>query len=292
STDAYPATMSIDGAALPIALSARGNSRRMDDRCRFPPLRVALQSDAPDGHVMADQKRLKLVTHCRDSDRIEQLALREYAAYRLYRAMTPESLAVRLARITYVDDGSGKPVTTRYGFFIEDADDAAERLGRKDIDVPAIDVASLDRAAAGRFAAFQYMISNVDWSLLASAGDKDCCHNVKLARADGGGPVLPLPYDFDAAGIVDAPYAFAPQDLGGNDVRQRHYRGLCLHNSDARAAVAALRPRRAELLRIATDIPGMDERSRDKTRKFLDKFFEDIKTDEVMERRMFSDCRS
>ena len=43
------------------------------------------------------QKRLKLVTHCRQSPGFQQYVLLEYAAYRLFNVLTPASFRVRLA---------------------------------------------------------------------------------------------------------------------------------------------------------------------------------------------------
>ena len=49
----------------------------------------------------------------------------------MYNRLTPASFRARLAMIDYVDD-SGKPIISRYGFFIEDIDDVASRNDMKE----------------------------------------------------------------------------------------------------------------------------------------------------------------
>jgi len=81
-----------------VTLSVRGITRRKKEICAFPPLRVEFpQKPGPDS-IFKGQKRLKLVTHCQRD--YQQYLLLEYTAYRLYRALTPESFNVRLARLT------------------------------------------------------------------------------------------------------------------------------------------------------------------------------------------------
>ena len=82
------------GETLPIALSARGLTRRMADTCDFPPLRVDFTRPPPPTSLFAGQRRLKLVTHCRNEGSFQQYVLLEYAAYRLYNVLTPMSFRV------------------------------------------------------------------------------------------------------------------------------------------------------------------------------------------------------
>ena len=53
---------------------------------------------------------------------------------------------------------------------------------------------------------FQYMIANTDWSTTF-------LHNAKLIQLNDTKKYIPLAYDFDMAGFVDAPYAVADPSL-------------------------------------------------------------------------------
>ena len=64
----------------------------------------------------------------------------------------------------------------------------------------------------------------------------ECCHNARLIGPLAPGQTVPIPYDFDFSGLVSAPYAGPPPELDIADIRQRLYRGYCIHNADALAA--------------------------------------------------------
>ena len=103
----------------------------------------------------AGQSKLKLVTHCGSSPGAQQYELLEYAAYRMLNQLTPRSFRVRLANIDY-RDGNGRPMITRYGFFIEDLKDVARRNGTKPSHGPErIPANFLNPTDAARYALFR-----------------------------------------------------------------------------------------------------------------------------------------
>ena len=284
----HPGTLTHAGVSYPITLSPRGITRRQKDVCPFPPLRVDFARRPPEGSLFAGQNRLKLVTHCRNSVDFQQKVLLEYSAYRIYNLLTPLSFRARLANIDYVDD-SGKPVVSRVGFFIEDIDDVARRNGMvKPVTPDRIPVTQLDPAAAGRFAVFNYMIGNLDWSMRAGPAGEGCCHNGRLiAPSQSAARMTPVPYDFDFSGLVDAPYAEPPEGLGVSSVRQRAYRGYCMYGAEGARAATELANRRGEILGVFATIPGMDQRTRDRATSFLAGFFNDVASG-----RIFKTCVS
>ncbi len=267
------------GQQLPIGLSLRGITRRTAEVCQFPPLRVDFTAPPPPTSVFAGQKKLKLVTHCRNDARGQQDLLLEYAAYKMYNAMTPRSFRARLANIAYLDE-NGRPIVSRAGFFIEDVKDVARRNGMAEVHAPArMPVAYLAPADSGRYAMFQEMIGNHDWSMRAGPAGEDCCHNAKLIGIQGPGTVVPIPYDFDFSGLVDAPYAFPPEVLPIANVRQRLYRGYCAHNGDALQVARQMLALRPQIMAALDSTPGLDSAMRAKAGAYLDTFFAAIQTD-------------
>ena len=291
STDAHPATLAIAGETHAIELSARGVSRRKRENCQFPPLRIRTAEKAPEGSIMHRQGSVKLVTHCRDTDKLEQTLLREYTAYRLYNLVTPESLKVRLARVTYID--GDKVVAERLAFFIEDADDAARRLGLKEVDLGDIRVGALDRKDAARLALFHYMIGNTDWAMIFAAQGASCCHNTRVLGADkdATGGLTPVPYDFDGAGLVDADYARPNAALGTYSVRTRVYRGFCTLNDLIPAEAEQLRLLRPALEAEIAATPLAEAKTREEMTDYLAGFFRDIADTETLERKLLKNCR-
>ena len=132
----------------------RSTTRRRRDVCAFPPLRVEFAEKPGKSSLFRGQKRLKLVTYCQRTANFQNYVLLEYAAYRLYNALTPESFKARLARIDYTGE-DGKLLINRVGFFIEDVDDVARRNGQERLrGVHQISASQLDPAAAARYAVF------------------------------------------------------------------------------------------------------------------------------------------
>ena len=290
----YPGSVTVAGTseALPVQLAQRGITRRKGDVCQFPPLRITFSQPAPAGSLFAGQRRLKLVTHCRASESFQQYVLMEYATYRLYNQLTPMSIRARLATVDYVD-AIGKPIISRVGFFLEDIGDVARRNGMREAKVGSrIPVPRLSPADSGRVGVFEYMIGNLDWAMQAGPPGDDCCHNNPLIGESGGSsPLLvPVPYDWDFSGLVDTPYATAPDGINVSSVRQRRYRGFCRHNAEARTAIADARARQGPLMATFASVPGMDPRTVKKATAYLGGFFADIASDTSAEAKLIKTC--
>jgi hypothetical protein len=286
------ATLTVAGSQpLPITLTTRGITRKAGDICQFPPLKVSFSGRPPEGSVFAGQKSLKLVTHCRSAEPFQQYVLLEYAAYRMFNVLSPASFRVRLAQIDYVD--SGKPVATRYGFFIEDLGDVARRNTMQEGKLPAmIPINSLSPRHAALYALFQHMIANHDWSMRAGPAGENCCHNAKMitpARGVAAG-AIPIPYDFDFSGFDNAPYATPPDVLKITSVRQRQYRGYCIHNGEAYAVAVQMRSQRPQLIAAITSTPGMDPKTAQRATQFLDSFFADIASNDTVKAKVLKSC--
>ena len=279
-----------NGQSLPVNLQLRGITRRTSEICDFPPLRVDFTAPPPATSVFAGQKRLKLVTHCRNSASFQQYVLLEYAAYRLYNVLTPHSFRVRLANINYQSD-DGRVIAQRAGFFIEDLRDVARRNGTTETHAPPrIGLAELNPTDAARYAMFQHMIANHDWSMLAGPAGDECCHNARLIGPRGAGTVIPVPYDFDYSGFVDPPYATPPDQLKINDVKQRFYRGYCSQNGYALAAAQQMRAAQPQLLAMLAQTPGLDPRAEQRAASYLGGFFADVATDASVGGKILSHC--
>ncbi len=291
STEPRKARIEAAGEVHDIELSARGVSRRKRENCRFPPLRIAFPAKTGKASLFHKQSRIKLVTHCRNQGSFDQVVLREYAAYRIYNVITPESLKVRLARITYVD--GDQVVASRPGFFIEDADDAARRLGSKEVDIGSIPSSALEPEDAARFALFQYMIGNTDWAMITGPDPADCCHNAKLLgeRKDARASLTPVPYDFDNSGLVGAPYAAPNPILKVKSIKTRVYRGFCRHNSHVQATSDRFRALWPAIEAEIRAVPDLDARSVQTMLNYLGGFYRDVEDRGAVERNILGRCR-
>ncbi len=296
----HAGAVTLMGAGEPIRfdmeLSARGVSRRTLGICSFPPLRIDLQQGGRRGTLMQGQDKIKVVTLCRSGPRYEQMHALEGLAYRMYNTITDYSYRVRPARITYRDSEGRRSEETQINWLVEDIDDVARRNGQR----VALDVASgqlryaqLNERAATELALFQLMIGNLDWDMQQSSAGRDCCHNVRHIAASEGATdnIIPVPYDFDSSGLVDAPYAVPPEGLGVRNVRQRHYRGMCRFNDQVPAVIASFQERRAAINALITAETRLGETRRGSTQRYIDEFFELIADPARVQSQIIERCR-
>ncbi len=200
---------------LPVKLTVRGNFRRKRVNCVFPPLYVDFPKKKVRGTPFAHQNKLKLVTHCQS----DEYVVREYLVYRLYNLLTEASFRARLARVTYVDSAGKRPPETRWAALLEDEDDLVKRNGAIPNKLRQHGMPDMDSLSMATVAVFQYLIGNTDWSVPYR-------HNIRLLTLNDHTPPVPVPYDFDHSGLVDANYALPAEQLGIASVRERLYRGL------------------------------------------------------------------
>jgi len=273
-----------------LKVRTRGKYRRQVEHCDFAPLRLNFRREQVADTEFGGQDKLKLVTHCK-SDRpyYEQLVLREFLAYRFLRAMTDKSFAVRLFQIDYVDTEGAKSMT-KVGFVIEDDDDVAERNGMVAVKTGNISSGDLDRGQQNLINVFQYLIGNTEYSLTVGEPDADCCHNADLMSATGGPPFTPLAYDFDFAGIVNAPYAEPNPRFKLRTVRHRLYRGSCENNELLPATVQRFLDKRDVIYGIVDELELLSSRSRRDVTRYLNSFYDHIAQTKSMHARFLDRC--
>jgi hypothetical protein len=101
--------------------------------------------------------------------------------------------------------------------------------------------------------------------------------------------LLPVPYDFDYSGFVDAPYAAPPARINIASVRTRRYLGYCKHNAEIAAVAAEFNARRPQLLAVIDETPLLEPEARAKARKYTESFFQSIGSAEAA-RRLETTC--
>lgn len=267
-----------------IKARARGNSRRIGHFCTFPPIKLNFQKKSVTGTVFEGQDKLKLVAYCKDLDLNEAYVLKEYLPYKFLNCLTPYSFKVRLAEITYKDiNDKGKDVT-RYGFLIEDDDIMAARNGGQITEMLMSNHDRCERNALDIFTVFQYMIGNTDWWIA-----KPKIHNVKLVLLEGGN-VVPVPYDFDYCGIVDAKYAVTDEQLPIDNVKQRFFRGYCRFPGTYELVIDKFNENKDCIYTEINNLTELDEKYRKIIIKYIDDFYETVNDPKQLKRRIYDMC--
>lgn len=275
--------------ALALEVRARGRYRRKHDTCTFPPLRLDFDKKQVDGTAFAGVNKLKLVTHCKNQGNYEQNVLEEYLAYRILNLLTDKSFRARLLQVDYVDTERDRETDRRYAFLIEDDELLEHRIGSSRAEPKSISYDLLQPEQAALVSVFEYLIGNTDFSMVLGPADDSCCHNVLLFVGDGG-RYLPIPYDFDFAGLVNARYAKPNPRLKIRRVTTRLYRGNCMHNPYVEDAVAAAMAQREAVMALVDTVPGMDDRTRDRSRRYLSEFYEEMSEPGGIEKRLVGEC--
>lgn len=285
--------LSYEGPNGPVSIasgfSPRGNFRLEKTNCSHAQLWLNLKKKQTHDTLFSNQKKLKLVVQCRDSTRYRSYLRKEYQAYRMLNLLTDVSHRVRWVNVTY-ENLDGKTLRSQPAFLIEHKNRVADRLGLNTVDEQRIDRKKLDPPSATTAALFNYFIGNADFSLIASA-EGSCCHNAKLLQADDEAPYIPVVYDFDSSGYVDAPYAITPANLKLRSVRQRIYRGFCTEPAVFDAALDKFRTHREALLAIAGETDMVSKRQARKSVAYLDDFYEVIDDPKRLADKIIEVCR-
>jgi len=277
-----------DGTVLPVVVSPRGKSRR--EHCDVPPLWLDFKKKDLKDTVFAKQNKLKLVTHC-----TRKFASREYLAsemlvYRLFNLFTEKSFRARALVIEYVD---GDRSESRHGFVIEHKKRLAKRLDLDPFDPPNLSIEQPEPGQATLIALFNFMIGNTDFSVIHGVGGI-CCHNAEpflLAPGAGRHEVLPVPYDFDASGLVNPPYAKPAPNVGIKRVSQRRFRGYCEHNDQIDAVASQFDANKDAVFALVNtfdDVPGL---RRERLVKYLTAFYEVLDSPKQRQSKLIRRCR-
>lgn len=278
--------------SLDVGVRPRGVTRRKPKVCKFPPLRLKFQSAQASGTIFEGQSKLKIVTHCRTTRKAyQQYVLQEYLAYKVLNLFTEHSFRVRLLKVNYVwTDDKHRPFSS-YAFLIEDRDDMAARSGLSVQEPQRIEKHELEPAAANIAEIFQYLIGNTDWSFLGGrAGGDRCCHNVILI-GPGDAVYIPVPYDFDFAGIVNTPYALPGPTTKIRNVRTRAYRGFCRPMDILETTLAQFREKRTAIYELYRQQTGFNKATRTRTLKYIDAFYKTIDDPRRLKRKINLACR-
>ena len=273
-----------------VGLRARGNFRRRVDVCDFTPLRLNFKKSQTKDTLFDHQNKLKLVTHCKsNSPRYEQVVLNEYLVYRVFNILTDASFRARLLRVTYVDTDQKNSERISLAFLIERQDRLAKRINTDVLKTRMVIFPDLNPEHTNLAAVFHYFIGNTDFSPVAAAPGKTCCHNHSLFSNEGQA-IYSIPYDFDMSGFVNAPHARPSPRLHLRNVRERLYRGRCLNNAYIPGSVAHFVDRQDEIYALINRQELLTKASRKAMLKFVDQFYKSLDSPKKVAKNLIEDC--
>ncbi len=255
-----------------VQIKARGKFRRRI--CDFPPLKIKLKEKNLEGIELGNYKTFKLVTHCHNKQITRPYLLKEYLAYQLYQQLTPHSYQIQLVEITYTDLGEELPKMKRYGILIEDKDELEDRMNADDCDCGFETIVPQSQDAAAKLALFQLMIGNTDWNFLAH-------RNIKVLQSRTDQHPIPVPYDFDFSGFVNAPYAIPNPTYQLKSVLDRVMIGNDWNPESMSKAIRHFINQKEQLFLTIKKQKGLSFEDKQFLKSYLKGFYQLIETDFV-----------
>ena len=166
----------------------------------------------------------------------------------------------------------------RFGVVLEDTDEMAERIGGKEDETMGMPTKQYNKEAINLLSVFQYMVGNEDWR-------PEFLRNIKHVQLPSG-KMIPVPYDFDAAGIVNAHYAKPDRDLRLETVLQRQFMGAFANKKERQQTIDFVKSKKDVLLKTIETLPYMDLVSKKVASRYLNSFFDIIEDRSKLNRAM------
>ncbi len=251
-----------------VEVRPRGRFRRRV--CSFPPLKMKFSKSQLANNGFVTFRTVKLVTHClEDKSEATDNVLKEYLVYRIFNILTDKSYRVQLVKINYVDTEDSNEEFSRYAFIIEGTKEMANRLGGVESEEMNLGEEEVSTKDENLMAVFQYMIGNEDWNI-------PLLRNVKLVQPNDGGSMIPVPYDFDFSGLVDAPYAVPNVDHGLTSIKQRALLGWPVDPRQLKVHVSLFKLKRPLIEDLVRDFKLLGKYTRSEVMDYITSFYNDL----------------
>ncbi len=269
--------------SIHIKAKARGNFRRLKENCRWPPILLNFpKGEKVKNSIFKNQGKLKLVVPCQG----DEYVIREWLVYKLYNIITTKSFRARLVQVEFEDSLQQRKNETHYCFLLEDEKQVAERNHAVLLNKKMLPMEKTNIVEFTKMAVFEYMIANTDWSV-------PYLQNIKLISRDSTSVPTAIPYDFDHAGIVNAPYAGAAPELEISSILERIYRGYC--NNDQLSFAETFEffnKHKDDFYKVYTNCPLLNAKYVKFVTKFLDAFYKTINSDKAIDAEFKKPCRT
>jgi hypothetical protein len=259
-----------DSISQDIRLKTRGIFRNR--YCMFAPIELNFKKADFGYSDLNSISKLKLVPQCGPGKDDEDYVLREYIAYKLFNVLTDTSFRVRLLKVNYLDSEKKKKPVTQYGIFIEPVDMLMARTNCIEIKSAALNQKSIIPKIMDRFAIFNFMIGNYDWSVPGR-------HNVTVLKSKSYEPTglgIAVPHDFDWTGLVNPTYAIPTEEIGTENVRERIFMGVCRTKEIYSKDLDLFLEKKPEFYKVINESPYISQKVKKDMTGYLDGFFDQL----------------
>lgn len=268
-----------------VRVRARGEIRKKI--CFAPMFWVNIRQSGIEAEDLADVNKLKMVIRCKASNMHKYYVLREYLVYQIWNLLSPYGFNTRLVKLKIIDTSRKNKESENWAFLIEPESMMAERNNCLSIKNDRLSLATVNKEWMDRVAFFSYMVSQADYSVTGR-------HNLKILTPKEYGPdvgFIPVPYDFDYCGFVDAEYAVPGDDnLGVESVTERVYLGACRSDEVYMETIAWLASYRDEIKELILSFEYMEESEREDLVEYIESYYEESERSWFLDRRISPFC--
>lgn len=271
--------------AFEIKVKARGHTRRLAGLCDFPPLKFNLKKGTLKNTVFEGQDKLKFVSQCQQDSEYKNYVLEEYLLYKTYNTITENSYKVRLVNITIKDVKMRVPTMQMTGFLIEDDKSLAKRIASKSFEEVIYNQDTCVENSVDQLSMFQFMIGNTDWYI-------NTMHNTDIFKKKTDGSLIPVPFDFDFAGVINTNYAIPSRQIPITRVTQRYYKGSCRDIDSFRITVDLFNNKKQEIFELYTSFEYLPKSIIRGSLKYYKKFYDIISNADLADASFSNACNT
>ena len=102
--------------------------------------------------------------------------------------------------------------------------------------------------------------------------------------------LIPLPFDFDYAGIINTPYATPSAQLPIIEVRQRFFKGSCHTINHFDQTIELFNARKASIMTLLENADFLDKKYRRTSENYVDEFYRIINNPEKFAKYLNRSC--
>jgi hypothetical protein len=126
------------------------------------------------------------------------------------------------------------------------------------------------------------MIGNTDWWIHTR-------HNVDILKLESD-VLIPLPFDFDYAGIINTPYAVPSPELPIMEVKDRFFKGSCKAPSDFTQTIALFNSSKDKIIDHLDQADFLDKKYRRTSIRYVEEFYRIINDPEKFSAYLDQTC--
>jgi len=267
-----------------IRIKARGNFR--NQFCSFPPFHLNIKKADIKNPYLSETNKIKFVTHCQGGTSSENYVFKENLAYKIYNLISPYSFRTRLVKIKYIDTGRRNRETDSWGFIIEPEKMMAERNNGFPIKNDNLGTVHMEVYESDVAAFFHYMIGNGDYSITGRHNTKIIKIN-DLTKPNG----VPVPYDFDYSGFVNAYYAVPGENLGINSVTERYFLGACRTDEQYQKIINYYKTKEKTIFELVETDTYLSNTSKTEVLNYLKSFYNDLNNPNFIKNEIRKTCK-